>query len=81
MFDGKVGGSKRVVSHAGKGSKANFVSASDAKKLREQREKERKRNAGRHIAIYSVERVYACLYSFHALSCYQDSSCFSIYLL
>ena len=46
MFDGKTGVSKRIVSHGGNSVKSNFVSASDAKKLREQREKDRKRNAG-----------------------------------
>jgi len=46
MFDGKAT-SKRNVSLVGsKGLKASFVSASDAKKLREQREFDRKRNAG-----------------------------------
>lgn len=53
MFDGKTGVSKRIISHAGKSTKSNFVSASDAKKLREQREKDRKRNTGNkhHLII------------------------------
>jgi hypothetical protein len=48
MFDGKAVGPKRVVSHAG-AKKATFISTQDAKKLREQREKDRKKLQGTHV--------------------------------